>query len=266
MARIRCIKPDFWKDHSLATSLSRDARLLYIGMWNFSDDHGVIEGPSERVKAEIFPYESVNIRKLLSELIQSGRLIEYQVGSSTYFYLPKLSKHQKLDRSRASNLPMPSDEIIGNHLKSSEIILGKGKGKGKGKGIGVEGGVGENPSCPDGQAVEATVLSNGKPWGTPDALLDLYNAECPEDCPAAETLSPKRREKAIRILKAFPDKTYWLQAFREVHKSPFLRGRCPPSKGHSKAFTASFDWLLGCSKEGIENIVQVWEGKYGNQA
>ena len=264
MPRIRSIKPDFWKDHHLATSLSRDARLLYIGMWNFADDHGVLEGPAERIKAEVFPYDSVNIKKLLSELIQLKRLVEYKVGNSFYFWLPKLNKHQKLDRPRDSNLPMPSEEIRNNHLKSSEIIPGEGEGEGEEKeGIGKGGGAGGLPESAPPSA--ATVGSNG--WGTPEALMALYNESCPIECPAAETLSPKRRDKARRVLKAFPDKDYWIEAFKEVSKSPFLRGMCPPSKGHSKAFTANFDWFLSCSKEtGTENIVSVWERKYGNQA
>ncbi len=40
MARIRTIKPKFWDDTKLS-KISRDARLTYIGMWNFSDDLGV---------------------------------------------------------------------------------------------------------------------------------------------------------------------------------------------------------------------------------
>jgi len=133
MARIRTIKPDFWKDYDLATQHSRDARLLYIGMWNFADDHGVLEGPPERIKAEIFPYESVNVRKLLSELIQSKRVLEYQSENSTYFWLTKLNKHQKLDRPRESNLPMPSDEIIRNHMISDEISCTRARAVVEGK-------------------------------------------------------------------------------------------------------------------------------------
>ena len=41
MARIRTIKPQFWDDLKIGR-LSRDARLLYIGLWNFADDLGVV--------------------------------------------------------------------------------------------------------------------------------------------------------------------------------------------------------------------------------
>ena len=39
MARIRTIKPEFWTDEKVVT-LPFEARLLFIGMWNFCDDEG----------------------------------------------------------------------------------------------------------------------------------------------------------------------------------------------------------------------------------
>lgn len=127
----------------------------------------------------------------------------------------------------------------------------------------------EEKILPPGGPPKGTLALLSRPspngWGTPESLMALYNDACPHECPAAEHLSPKRKEKAARLLKAFPDKSYWQEAFREVHKSPFLRGMCAPGKGHSKSFVASFDWFLSTSKEGIENVVQVYEGKYGNQ-
>jgi hypothetical protein len=39
MARIRTVKPEFWTSEQVM-NCSRDARLLFIGMWNFCDDGG----------------------------------------------------------------------------------------------------------------------------------------------------------------------------------------------------------------------------------
>ena len=36
MARNRMIKPEFWSSETLM-SISRDARLTFIGIWNFCD-------------------------------------------------------------------------------------------------------------------------------------------------------------------------------------------------------------------------------------
>jgi len=36
------IKPEFWSDEKLA-ALSLQARLIYIGLWNLSDDYGIVK-------------------------------------------------------------------------------------------------------------------------------------------------------------------------------------------------------------------------------
>ena len=54
MARIRSIKPKFWDDIKLGR-LSRAARLLYIGLWSFSDDIGVVIGDSIWLKSKAYP-------------------------------------------------------------------------------------------------------------------------------------------------------------------------------------------------------------------
>ena len=56
MARIRTIKPKFWDDTKIGR-ISRDARLLYMGLWSFSDDIGVVIGDTIWLKSKIFPYE-----------------------------------------------------------------------------------------------------------------------------------------------------------------------------------------------------------------
>ena len=48
MARNRIIKPEFWADAKIGR-LSFGARLLYIAMWNFADDYGIISAsPRQR--------------------------------------------------------------------------------------------------------------------------------------------------------------------------------------------------------------------------
>lgn len=65
--RARNIKPGFFKSEGLA-SCSPYARLLFIGMWCMADREGKLEDRPLRFKAEIFPYENVNIEKLINEL------------------------------------------------------------------------------------------------------------------------------------------------------------------------------------------------------
>lgn len=59
MARSRMIKPEFWDDEKLA-SISRDARLTFIGLWNHSDDFAVVKGHASWLKNKIFSYNGGN--------------------------------------------------------------------------------------------------------------------------------------------------------------------------------------------------------------
>ena len=62
MARSRIIKSEFWDDEKLAT-VSRDARLTFIGMWNQSDDYGTVKGHHAWLKNKIYPYEEIPLAK-----------------------------------------------------------------------------------------------------------------------------------------------------------------------------------------------------------
>ena len=65
--RSRNIKPGFFKSEGLA-SCSVQARLLFIGLWCMADREGKLEDRPLRIKAELFPYDNVNVDKLLEEL------------------------------------------------------------------------------------------------------------------------------------------------------------------------------------------------------
>ena len=73
-------------------------------------------------------------------------------------------------------------------------------------------------------------------------------------------MSPGRRDKARRYLKDFPDQAFWDTVFREIHGSRFLRGLVK-REGHAH-FVADFDWLLTKGKDGTENVVKAFEGRY----
>ena len=71
MARIRTIKPQFWDDLKIGR-LSRDARLLYIGLWNFADDLGVVIADPAWLKSKIFPYDK-NTTPAIRRLVEDAR-------------------------------------------------------------------------------------------------------------------------------------------------------------------------------------------------
>lgn len=111
MPRIRSVKPEFWTDEELA-DLRRDARLLYIGLWNFADEHGRLRGDPRYIKGQIFPYDDDltpdAIDALLDELGAAGKVVRYRVAGRSYLYLPRLADHQRLEAEKVpSRLPGP---------------------------------------------------------------------------------------------------------------------------------------------------------------
>lgn len=117
MARIRSIKPEFWRDRKLARQVSRDARLLYVALWNQADEHGRCDGDVRLLKGSCFPYDDDldldEIESLLTELANSGRVVRYEVDGDPYLHLPKLGSHQRLEPAKVpSRLPEPPASTV----------------------------------------------------------------------------------------------------------------------------------------------------------
>lgn len=100
-------------------------------------------------------------------------------------------------------------------------------------------------------------------WGKPEDLVALYNAETPDNVPAVEELSAKRREKAVRALRQYASRAWWKEVFAQYRCSRFLRGLVAPPPGR-KPFKPDFDWLLSNHKNGVENYVRVHDGIYAD--
>lgn len=160
MARIRSIKPEFWGDEKLS-QLSFLSRLIYIGMWNFADDFGVIKGKNTWLKSQIFPYNNFEISEFdaaLDELKNIKRILLFKVENEDYFYLPNFLKHQKIDKPSKVKNPAPTKEILKQCKRSTNnrrtldehstkprraLAVGTGTGTGSGSGKGTGAGTGE---------------------------------------------------------------------------------------------------------------------------
>lgn len=99
MARIRSVKPEYWTSEQVM-DLSRDARLLFIGLWNFCDDAGIHPASPKRLKAEVFPADDVtsaDVRRMVDEMIQVGLVEEYEVDGESFWTVTGWH-HQKIDQ------------------------------------------------------------------------------------------------------------------------------------------------------------------------
>lgn len=125
MARIRTIKPKFWDDSKIG-KLSRDARLLYIGLWTFSDDIGVVVGDSVWLKSKVFPYDQIQVQqfeKWIMELVRNGFICLLSYKGERFIYLPNFTRHQVINRPNVAELNIPKDLIDSNKDKITEQSL-----------------------------------------------------------------------------------------------------------------------------------------------
>jgi hypothetical protein len=121
MPRNRMIKLSFWSDTTIGLQLSRDARLFYIGLWNFADDLGFVTAEIPILKKEIFPYDDLlhsDIQRMLDELSAAGRVINIQFRNKTYLYIPTFLNHQRIDRPNLKETYVPPSykSLIDNAL------------------------------------------------------------------------------------------------------------------------------------------------------
>ena len=100
MARNRMIKPEFWSSGTLS-KISLESRLLFIGLWNFSDDFGVVLDSNRKILGEIFPLnEEISERKLENwkgELIDTGVLVKATHKGINYLIIRSWGEHQKVE-------------------------------------------------------------------------------------------------------------------------------------------------------------------------
>lgn len=99
MPRYRTVKPEFWSSEQVM-ECSPNARLAFIGMWNFCDDAGRHRASLKTLKAEVFPSDPITcdeIGKWIFELVTNGLLDEYEVDGERYWQVTGW-KHQKIDQ------------------------------------------------------------------------------------------------------------------------------------------------------------------------
>ncbi|WHP18818.1 hypothetical protein [Cellulomonas sp. ES6] len=105
---MRYIKPEFWTDGTLV-KCSRDARMLYIGTWNFAlCDEGHLDADVMRLKMQVFPMDDVDIEALLRELIDAERIkrITYGPDRRPALHVVHLREHQKTDARWSARCPV----------------------------------------------------------------------------------------------------------------------------------------------------------------
>ena len=109
--RARNLKPGFFKNEDLA-ELPFEARILFAGLWCLADREGRLEDRPKRIKIEVFPYDDVDIEKLLEQLGAARVILRYvdEGAEKGYISIPTFKRHQNPHKNeKPSEIPAPGD-------------------------------------------------------------------------------------------------------------------------------------------------------------
>lgn len=113
--RIRSIKPEFYRSADIA-ELSREHRLLFIGLWSYVDDNGVGVDDERLIAADLFPLDEDPketrdfVRDGLACLSRGSLLVRYEVGGRRFLFVTGWGKHQRVDNPNRARFPLPTSE------------------------------------------------------------------------------------------------------------------------------------------------------------
>lgn len=140
--RIRTIKPEFFKHDGIA-ALPAITRILFVGLWSLADCEGRLEDRPKRIKAEVLPYDEIDVESALSDLARAGFIVRYSNSDLKLIEVVSFKNHQRISGKEAeveSKYPHYQDdgssingEATGKHSGSTCEAPGSAGREGKGK-------------------------------------------------------------------------------------------------------------------------------------
>ena len=174
MARIRTVKPEFWTSEQVV-ECSPIARLMFIGMWNFCDDHGNHPASYKTLKMEVFPGDDISTSEIeiyVNELLKNELIVKYDGGNGREYWHVTGWHHQKIDKVSAKHPPFDPLKIskFDNHSTTIRQPL-------------------DNPSTPEGKGREGN--SKGK---EDNPFVSPFPQKQDE---VVDAVSPKAQQKKV---------------------------------------------------------------------
>lgn len=253
MARNRVIKPKFWDDAKIGR-LTRDARLLYIGLWNFSDDIGVVIGNSIWLKSKIFSYDQIQIQqfeKWMNELVINGFICLLSYKGERFIYLPNFTRHQVINKPNYEDLNIPKslidnakDEITEQSRNTTVSFTEQYVTK-----IEIEREE-EYPPYNSPQGEEVPSESDESDKINYNALMDTFNKMFEGKLPKITAMTDKRK-KAVKARSSEHGKKAIMDVLDNVCQSSFLLGH------NNQNWSCDFDWIFRPT-----NFIKILEGNY----
>ncbi len=132
MARIRTIKPDFFRHEELFAAEKASGlplRIAFAGLWTVADREGLFRWKPVQIKLDIFPFDDVDMHEILTALRYYGFIIRYEAEGKDFGFIPSFKEHQVINsREAASRLPSPPPVTV-NAVTRHGNAYGEGKGR-----------------------------------------------------------------------------------------------------------------------------------------
>lgn len=145
MARIRSIKPEFFKHEELFKAEKESGlplRIAFSGLWTVADREGRFKWRPSSIKLDVLPFDDVDMNNVLGALISFGFIRKYSVDGKEFGYIPSFKDHQVINhRESPSVIPAPnvSHEMTRGARVDARVTTGEStrddaaRGEGKGK-------------------------------------------------------------------------------------------------------------------------------------
>jgi hypothetical protein len=150
MARIRTVKPEFFKHEDLFQAEKETKlplRIAFIGLWTVADREGRFKWKPNQLKLDCLPYDMLDFSRVLDALATRGFIEQYSDSDENlYGFIPSFGEHQVINnRETESSIINPFDASATRDPRG----LCKSKGKGRER-KGKEGKEDEaSPSLPE---------------------------------------------------------------------------------------------------------------------
>lgn len=269
MARIRTIKPDFFRHEGLqdlATEHGAHVMLVFAGLWGHCDRFGRFECRPRHLKLDILPFLDFDMAEAIQALESAGFVQTYEVGSKRYGYIPSFSDHQRFGGKEASEpakYPEPPVKQEGSNgeamvHQSPPLEWNKGMENGIREGEGSEEGVEQaQPSRSKSKPTSDPVEPIGTNWidltptdpteteGWPKSVdlqiaARFWNDKAAGELglPEVRALTRERSKHLSARLREIGSLGEWFAAVNAIRAQPFLTGR------NDRQWRANFDWFI----------------------
>lgn len=231
MARIRTIKPSFFRHFDLYTAERKSKlplRVAFAGLWTAADRDGRFKWRPSELKLDCLPHDEINFLSVLDALATHGFIKKYACNGKTFGYIPTWHEHQSINKhEKDSALPSPNGQ--------AEVVVAP-------------------PNCRQRPKKEKTKPSAQK------KCVEYWNEIFGDEHHKVRLPLSSERAKSLkaRVKELGNNLDGWKVYLQKISASDFLTGKTEPTGGR-KPFALSFDWATNAT-----NFQKIMEDRYDN--